>query len=146
MTIKIYVLQEQSDQSAFYNEEKPENHVQREFATEKEMRLYSSALSAAAGLCEHTVTNIGESDLTINRWWSKIGGAGKSKTFKFANDGEKQAILDGLTDGDGCVEPQVIREDQGTDYGTLAFMIEHDRAPTDDELEEMYPAPAALGM
>jgi hypothetical protein len=146
MTIKIFVLQEQSDQSAFYNEEKPEKHVQREFATEKEMALYRTALNAAAGLCDHTITNIGESDVTINRWWSKVGGSGKNKTFKFSNDGEKQAILDGLTDGDGCVEPQVIRDDQGTDYGTLAFIIEHGRAPTDDELDELYSAPAGPGM
>jgi hypothetical protein len=149
MSIKIFVLGEQFDQSAFRNGGKPENYVEREFQTEKELKLYRSAMTAAAGLCDHRIMEIGDASVKINRWWAKLGGNGTTKTFNFKTDGEKQAIFHGLEDGDGCLEPEIIRQNEGVgglDYDTLTFIIEHGRAPTDDELDELSPAPAAMGI
>jgi hypothetical protein len=145
MSIKIFVLAEQIDQSTFRNGERPESYVEHEFQTEKELGLYRSAVTAAAGLCDHRIMEIGDASVKINRSWAKVGGNGTSMTFNFKTEGEKQAIFDGLKDGDGCVEPEIIRHG-GLDYDALAFIIEHGRAPTDDELDEMSAAPAAIGL
>ncbi len=146
MSIKIFVLQEQTDQGAFRSGEIPENYIAREFSTDKELALYTAALRAASGLCDHRINEMTDAKVVINRSWSKWGGKGKNWTFEFQTEPEKQAVLSGLEDGDGCVEPLVLRRNDGyeVDYETLAFMIEHSRAPTDDELDELTTPPAAM--
>ena len=100
---KVIVLPTGEDHADFKTGRRPNNHLERSFATDAEAKSYEDGIGAVNDLVEYAILKDKGFGLTV-----KI--AGESIDIVFDSVAEKDAYKQGLEDGDGFNSPRVLLE------------------------------------
>jgi hypothetical protein len=115
---QLYVIPTGEDQAAFESGKKPENVLNREFATSEECGEYKNGLEAVFDLAEYSIEDETPTSLTI------LFDESDEQTYDFDSEEEKDAYKRGLEDGDGFKSPLIIdKDDDPEKFASLELLL-----------------------
>lgn len=123
MSIRVVNLPAREDIESFRNGTVPLNHFMHDFSTPAEAGSYKDGVGSMNDLGYHEI-------ISSNGLALEVDFDGDVVTIAFGTREEKDAYLMGIEDGDGFIEPMVIREDEDPELFTKMLALVNRSSPS----------------